>query len=298
MKKVFVLILILFSCKILLAQADTTHFSYFEKEEYHAFIAESNTLANGTTQEKVVIDGFDSRVPFYYIKPKSNENGKYVILLHGITAAKDNWIYPSTSLSAKYVKLKDSLLTLGFNVIIPDAKYHGERSHEADFVSPVIKAQTQDIQYYYNLFTTTVKDIRIIMDHIQSTDEDEITSFNLIGYSMGGMMAILLNAIDDRFDRVVICVAPLDMKKTAMRIGMEEVSANKLGSIAPKHFASLQKAPISYLVGTKDGWYSKEEAQAFFDAITLEDKTVNFYESGHYLPESFIADAIEGVIKE
>ena len=297
-KKLSILALVFFSCKILLAQADTSPFSYFKKEEYNAFIAESTTLANGSTQEKVVIDGFDSRVPFYYIKPEGNESSKSVILLHGITQSKNSWVYPMTSLAEKYIKLKDSLLTLGYTVIIPDAKYHGERSYEADFISPLQLARNQDIQRSYNLFSTTVKDVRIIMDYIQISHKNSTMGFSVIGYSMGGMMAIHLNAVDERLERVVACVAPLDMKSGWMLLGSKEENAAKLGSISPKHFAPLQKAPLTYLVATNDNWYTKEEAQTFFEDIAVEDKVMIFYESGHFLPVDFVDDAIEGVIKE
>ncbi|MEM6829493.1 MAG: alpha/beta fold hydrolase [Bacteroidota bacterium] len=298
MKSNILLIYLLCANGFLLAQADTSHFSYFEKEEYHAFIAESSTLPNGTTREKIVIDGFESRVPFYYIKPNSDKSSKYVILLHGITQSKNSWVYPMTSLAEKYIKLKDSLLTLGYTVIIPDAKYHGERSYEADFTSPLLLARNQDIQRSYNLFSNTVKDVRIIMDYIQMSQGNSAVGFNIIGYSMGGMMAIQLNAVDERLDRVVACVAPLDMKSGWMLLGAKEENAAKLGSISPKHCASLQKAPVTYLVSTKDTWYTQQEAKAFFDKIAVEDKIIKFYESGHFLPADFVDDAIEGVIKE
>ena len=104
MKSTTLFIYLLFTSGSLFAQADTSHFSYFEKEEYNAFIAESTTLANGTTQEKIVIDGFDSRVPFYYITPNNKEENKFILLLHGLTGSKDGWVYPMTSLSEKYIR--------------------------------------------------------------------------------------------------------------------------------------------------------------------------------------------------
>ncbi len=51
-------------------------------------------------------------------------------------------------------------------------------------------------------------------------------------------------------------------------------------------------------MGTKDGWYTKEEAQDFFDKITIKGKSIKFYESGHYLPDEFINDVIESLIKK
>ena len=259
----FVFALFLVS-SVAFAQNKTADLSYFQKTEFNDKIVGSNTFDNGTTFEKIVIDGYDSKIPFYLIKPKDSKTSKFVILLHGITGDKDNWVNATTSLSTKYVKLKDALLTQGYTVIIPDAKYHGERSYEANFASPLTFISSQDTEKSHNLFSTTVKDIRIIMDYIQSLSENQPSTFDVIGYSMGGMMTILLNSVDNRLNRVVVCVAPLDLQKASKRLGMNEENAKSLESVSPKNYAILQKAPIALLMGTKDGWYTKDEAQKFF----------------------------------
>jgi len=286
---------LIFISTISFGQGLTDNFSYFPKIEFNDKIVGSNTDDNGTTFEKIVIDGFDSKIPFYIIKPKDRKEDKFVILLHGITGNKDSWVNPTTSLYKKYVKLKDSLLTLGYSVIIPDAKYHGERSYEANFASPLTFFSLQDVQKVYNLYTSSVKDIRIIIDYTESKSTSKPQIFDVIGYSMGGQMAILLNSVDDRLNRIVACVPPLDAQKGSKRIGMNEDNAKNMEVISPKNYAMLQKAPITLLMGTKDGWYTKEEAQDFFDNITIKDKSLKFYESGHYLPDEFISDVIKSL---
>jgi Xaa-Pro aminopeptidase len=42
--------------------------------------------------------------------------------------------------------------------------------------------------------------------------------------------------------------------------------------------------------------YTKEEAQDFFDKIMIKDKSLKFYESGHFLPDEFISDAVKGIL--
>lgn len=291
---IFTFTLILIST-IISAQEIIADFDYFPKIEFNDKTVGSITDENGTTFEKIVIDGFDSKIPFYIIKLKDKKEDKFVILLHGITGNKDNWVNPTNSLSEKYVKLKDSLLTFGYSVIIPDAKYHGERSYEANFASPLTFFLSQDYQKAYNMISTTVKDVRIIMDYIQSSSGNTSTTFDMIGYSMGGMITILLNSVDDRLNRVVVCVPPLDYQKGSTILGMNEVSARNLDIISPKNYATLQKAPITLLMGTKDGYYTEEEAEDFFDKITIKDKRLKFYESGHYLPNEFILDVIENI---
>lgn len=276
------------------AQEIASDLSYFPKIEFNAKVVESKTLDSGASFEKIVLDGFDSKVPFYLIKPKNRKADKYVLLLHGITWSKDSWINPTSSILEACVKLKDSLLTLGYSVIIPDAKYHGERSYQGNFASPLTFFSSQDVQKIYNLYTSSVKDIRIIMDYIESKSSSTTQFFDVIGYSMGGQMAILLNSVDDRLNRVVVCVAPLDFK-TSVRFGMSEESIKKFDYLSPKNFAAVQKAPVFLLVGKADVWYTKEEAQDFFNKIATIDKSLKFYESGHYLPYEFIFDAIEKI---
>jgi len=303
MRKIGTLLLIfglIFVSATSFAQYKTGHLNYYPKAEYKAKVAASNTLENGTTFEKIVIDGFDTRVPFYLIKPEINNTNKFVILLHGITGSKENWVNPTSSLSTKYVKLKDSLVSIGYNIIIPDAKYHGERSYEADFASPISFFSTQDVQKIQNLWATSVKDIRVIMDYMQSLPNGELLTFNIVGYSMGGLMAIYLNSVDDRLNRVVACVAPLGSTiKAGMSLGLKEENAKKVEELFSSDiYAPMQKAPITLLMGTKDSWYTEMEAQDFYDNIEIKAKALKFYESGHYLPEEFISDVIETLNKK
>ena len=294
---IFGLILI---SSISFAQEEITYLSYYPKVEYNAKVAESNTSDDGSMFEKIVIDAFDSRVPFYVIKPEINKTNKFVILLHGITGSKENWVNPTSSLSKKYVKLKDSLVSIGYNVIIPDAKYHGERSYEADFASPISFFSTQDVQKIHNLWSTTVKDIRVIMDYMHSFSKEEQITFDVVGYSMGGLMAIYLNSVDDRLNRIVACVVPLgNTIKAGMSLGLNEENAKKVEEhFSSEIYAPLQKAPITLLMGTKDGWYTEKEAQDFYNNIEIKSKTLKFYESGHYLPEEFISDVIKSLNKK
>tara|TARA_R110002049_G_scaffold85844_1_gene218254 strand:+ start:6269 stop:6838 length:570 start_codon:yes stop_codon:yes gene_type:complete len=160
------------------AQEQTADLSYFPKIEYNAKIVASYTDANNNAFEKIVIDRFDSKVPFYHIKSKDKNENKFIILLHGLTASKDDWVNPTGS----FAKLKDSLLTLGYTVLIPDAKYHGERSYQGNFASPLTFFSSQDVQKIYNLYTSSVKDIQIIMDYIESKSTSKTQIFDVIGY--------------------------------------------------------------------------------------------------------------------
>ena len=63
---------------VISAQNITADLSYFPKKEFNDKIVEISTADNGNTFEKIVIDGFDSKIPFYSIKPKDRREDKYV----------------------------------------------------------------------------------------------------------------------------------------------------------------------------------------------------------------------------
>lgn len=182
-------------------------------------------------------------------------------------------------------------------LIIPDAKYHGERSYESDFTSPVTFDASQDTEKMYKLFSSTVKDIRIIMDYMESKSISIPIDFDVIGYSLGGIITIMLNAVDDRLTHAIACVPPMNLKNGAMAMGMTEENAEKLSFMSTKNFASRQNSLLTLLMGLEDNWYSKEEVQSFFDNVKIKDKTLKFYQSGHLLPDQFITDVVNSVIE-
>ncbi len=275
------------------AQVRTADFNYNSRKEYNTDTVQSRNYADEYISHKIVIDGWDSRVPFFLIHP-NEQMGRFVILLHGLGSSKDGWIYPLSDLSKKYILLKDSLLNLGFSVIIPDAKYHGERSYEANFTPPLALLTPSNLEMIDDMWITTVKDLRLIMDYVESTNPHD-PSFRVVGYSMGGMLALMLNSADERLNSVVACVAPLDLPKVCTDIlGWNDTNAAKsLEPISPHNYAKTQLSPVCLLMGKSDPYYSEEEAKAFYNEISLDDKKIEFYESAHHLPSEFVGVTIQ-----
>jgi dienelactone hydrolase len=280
-------------CNTSIAQEYTADLNYVPNGEFNESIVKNDTSDLGEVFQKIVIDGFDSRFPFYLIQPKNNPKNRFFFLLHGSGGTKDSWIHASGSLTTKYVKLKDSLLSLGFAVIIPEYKYYGERSYEIDFAKTDVFWSKKDYRRSLNMFTTTVRDIRIIMDYLESKSEQTPIIFHAIGYSMGGKIAILLNSTDNRLKSVVACV-PYFMGGRFMRNSSAdpELKSNLLSVHDLFRFGKLQKSPICILVGNIDENYTIQEVEDFYNQLTLEGNSLKIYNSGHILPDSFIEDAI------
>ena len=167
-----ILSLLFFSGLFLLhSQNNSGLFNYQKNATNLAITVQKQRLDSVTVLEKVIIDGFDSKVPFYHFVNSRKKIPSYVILMHGLSDSKEDWVYPSEPYldwGRNLTRIKDSLITLGYSLIIPDAKFHGERSYELNFrppesLPPVISRNQEDTKLFETLMTSTVKDIRIIM---------------------------------------------------------------------------------------------------------------------------------------
>lgn len=194
-------------------------------------------------------------------------------------------------------------MTLGYSLVIPDAKYHGERSYELGFrppasLPPVISRNEKDSQLLETLMTSTVKDLRIIMDYIQQNNNIAENTFGTIGYSMGGSLAILLSVFDDRISSVVACVPPLNLPARGLEQfnWSEKVLQGQL-DITPMKYADLQTSPILLLMGKNDFFTTPKEVSDFFENIKIEEKELKYFDSGHILPNEYKLDALRWITK-
>ena len=294
----------LFSLNQTFSQTETNLFEYKNDIDRSAVVVQRQEIDSVTIFEKVVLDGFDSKIPFYHYINKRNEEIKYVFLLHGLGDNKEDWVYPSEPYldwSRNITSIKDSLIALGYNLIIPDAKFHGERNYELDFkppesLPPVISRNIKDSQLFESLMTSTVKDLRIIMDYIQKGNSKPDQSFSVIGYSMGGNFAILLSVFDERISCVVACVPPINLPARGLESfdWPEEVIQRQI-DITPMKYAKLQSTPIILLMGKKDFFSTEEEVSDFFEKVPTKDKELKYFDSGHILPNEYKIDAIQWI---
>lgn len=298
MRLFYYFLALVITSNVVLAQEVRADLTYSPRVELNEEVVDKRT-SDSRIYEKIVIEGFDSKVPFYFIQPKNHLGNQFVFLLHGLGGNKNHWIYPLTENSKNFIKLKDSLISLGYSVIIPDAKYHGERSYEVNFAPAPTLVTPGNSEKISNMFVSTVKEVRLIMDYMEMRFEGEPEKFNVIGYSMGGMLAILLNSVENRFESVVACVPPLELPKVFKNIfdWKDMETAEKLDFLSPWNYAEFQKAPITLLMGKTDPYYTEQDARDFFNKIVVKNKSLKFYESGHSLPEDFVKEAIKNLKK-
>lgn len=306
MKYLLSLLLFILSITQSTSQNRTDIFDYKKKTTHLATVVENYQIDSVTILEKAVIDGFDSKMPFYHFINKRNNKKNYIILLHGLGGSKNDWMRPSKPYlewSENLTAIKDSLISLGYSLIIPDAKYHGERSYELNFrpaenLPPALSKNEKDGKHFETLMISTVKDVRIIMDYLQSRYKTSDLKFGIIGYSMGGAQAILLNATDNRISSVVACVPPLNHpEKELLKFSWSEKINKKLSDVTPINYSIFQKSPILLLMGNKDYFYTNDEVSDFMKKIPIPEKELKYFNSGHVLPNEYKFDVIHWITK-
>lgn len=306
MKYLFTFLFFIICISQTTSQITTDLFDYDKKTDYSASVVQNEQIDSVTVFEKIALNGFDSKIPFYHFINKRNKSKNYLVLLHGLGDSKNDWVYPSKPYlewSNNLTSIKDSLITLGYSLIIPDAKYHGERSYELDFrpanqLPPLLSKNEKDSKHFEVLMTSTVKDVRIIMDYLQYRFKISDMKFGVIGYSMGGALAILLNASDNRISSIVACVPPLNHpEKELMEFNWSEKVKKGMTSVTPSNYAFLQKSPIMLLMGSKDFFYTDKEVSNFIDNIPTNEKELKYFDSGHILPDEYKTDVIRWITK-
>ncbi|WP_375324270.1 alpha/beta hydrolase family protein [Flagellimonas sp. GZD32] len=303
MKKCNLLFFLLLIIHVGYGQNYNAHFEY-EKLNPTAVIVENRPVDSLIQMEKVVLDGFDTKILFYHFITKKNFENRYAILMHGLGGNKDYWVNPSLpylQYTQNLTSIKDSLLQMGFNIVVIDAKYHGERSYELNFrnpgsLPPMRSKNVEDAQTLYDLYASSVKEVRLIMDYLEERFPSQNIKFNLIGYSMGGALSLILNNVDPRIHCVVACVPPMSRPYSEIaELNWSQEISEKLKAISPLYSITAQKAPVAMLMGNSDFFIPENEANTFYNNLTLENKKLKFYDSGHELPNSYMEDVLQWI---
>jgi dienelactone hydrolase len=249
-------------------------FEYDHTVPLNAEIVERDE-AEGYVREKVVFRGVrDSRVPAYLAIPESEAAPHAgVLLIHGVGGSKSDWWQESFH-SGEAVTRR--LLSDGFAVMTLDVPYHGERLAENDFESPeVFLFQKGWLYRARDMIVASVVEHRRAIDYLESRPEIDAARSDVIGYSMGGMMAFHLAALHPRVDTVVACVPPL-LK--------EPYSAMTVRSFAPR----VDDKRFLMMIGKDDRRnYSVDDAREVFELVNGAEKDFVVFESGHQLPREW-----------
>ena len=236
-----------------------------------------------TTREKVIFRGIRGfMVPAYLEIPRSNTTPSPVILLlHGWSGSKDSWWKDGGYISGG--NMRRALLDQGFAVLALDAQAHGERIAENDYamVNDYRANGEATHRNYFTLediVTQTTVDYRRALDYLETRDDIDVGRVGLVGYSMGGVQAFLLTAVDSRIKAAVSCVPPS--------------MAGNSTSISPKDYArGIGERPFLMLMGREDSMCRVEHAEQLLAFIPGNRKQLIFFDAGHKLPTDYVPAA-------
>ena len=163
---------------------------------------------------------------------------------------------------------------------------------------PVISKNQKDSEHFESLITSTVKDLRIIMDYIENRENNEPKSLGIIGYSLGGNLGILLGIFDDRVSEIVGCAPPINLPARGLEMfdWPDDVINGQLNITPMTHASSLLK-PIIMLMGKNDYFSTDKEISEFMDKVSAEEKKLKYFDSGHILPSEYKIDAIKWIME-
>ena len=235
---------------------------------------------NGYVREKIIFRGHRSQVPGYLAIPQDgNAPFPVVLLLHGVTSSKESWWEENNTME----RLTKQLLASGYAVLTLDSEYHGERSGNSEFKSPIDFLEKGWFVQFRDMTIQSVIDYRRGLDYLATRADIDMSRVGMVGYSMGGMMTFILSAVDERISLAVSCVSPI-------------VTVPYLPTAVQNFAPFIRDTPFLMLMATSDERnYSRETANQVFNLLASENKRLEFFESGHMLPKEWPGHAIKWI---
>ncbi len=243
-------------------------------------IIENWKSENGWFEKIVFTTSTGERVPGQLVLPK-NGTGQFpcVLFLHGLGASKDRWWREDRE------SLLNELIEENIAVFAIDLCFHGERSVHNDYQSPVYLTfgNTLFIRNRDMIIQSTI-DSRRALSYLTTRQEIDSTRIAVVGYSMGGMIAIYLSALEDDLTTAVACAVPT----TEQPLPIDHFN-----------FAARSKIPTMLLIGSKDWLSSPDDGRILSNLLPLEDedKKLVFYDSDHKLPLEFKSEVFKWIKK-
>ena len=218
-----------------------------------------------------------------------------ILVLHGVGSNKDSWWRADNPTGP----LAPRLIEAGYAVFMLDAAYFGERSHLGDFANPQnFVGKSNWLYRFRDLIVRTAVDYRRALDYLATRADIDPVRRAVFGYSMGGVTAINLLAVEPRLQVGVVCVAPPMLGSGAAPASMPPAARVRLAAVAPdNHARALGDKPVLFLMARKDIYYTPEDAEGLVARVPGSAKQLKFFDSGHMLPHTYIDDATAWLVQ-
>lgn len=206
-------------------------------------------------QNKIIIGD----IPAIILTPKDDSKlYPTIILYHGWSSNKESQVFRGFILSS-----------LGYQVIIPDAIYHGERQPLSSY------GPSNSAKYFWDIIFKNIEESNRIIDYAINNLKGDKNGIGVIGHSMGGFTAAGVFTHNKDINSLVVMNGSLNWSysnkffKEAMEIlddfTMEE---NKILQLDPMNNMDLIKdRPVLFLHGAADPVVDINPQRVFYNEI-------------------------------
>ena len=201
-----------------------------------------------------------------------------VLLLHGFSSSKERMAH----------SMGRALQALGVASLAMDLPFHGERDGDRDL------AALKNPLALVGAWKAAIAESRAAVTWLSEQRETDAGRMGVVGYSLGGFLALMAAADDERL-RVVALAAAGDLPDRTPYASLVRGLVNPLRAAK-----RLDGRPLLLVNGRHDTTTRPEQAERLFEAAE-EPKTMQWYAGGHWPPQSAITRAAEwtaGRLKE
>lgn len=210
------------------------------------------------------------RVPATLLLPANTQPVPAALLLHGLSSNKERMAQA----------VGRTLQSLGVASLAVDLPLHGERDgarEDIPFRNPLALVSA---------WTAAVSEASAAIEWLAAQPEIDAGRIAVVGYSLGGFIA-LLTAADTPMIRVVALAAAGDLPNSTPYAALVRRAVDPLRAVH-----KLAGRPLLMLNGTNDRTTQPIQAERLF-ALAEEPKQMIWYEGGHWPPQSAIDEAAE-----
>jgi hypothetical protein len=193
-----------------------------------------------------------------------------VLLLHGFSSNKERMTQ----------SVGRALQQRGVASLALDLPFHGERDggrDEIPYRNPLALVAA---------WTTAVRESRAAIEWLAAEPEIDAERLGVIGYSLGGFLA-LMTAAEEPLVRAVALAAAGDLPDTTPYAALVRRAVDPLRAVRKLH-----GRPLLLVNGRRDTTTRPAQAERLF-AYAEEPKRLSWYDGGHWPPVSAIDEAAE-----
>jgi dienelactone hydrolase len=234
--------------------------------EFLATVRHTTAVPHGRQRTLALVRGRET-VPALWLTPDGEGPAPAALLIHGFSSRKERM---ATSVG-------HALLARGVASLALDLPFHGARKSGPLPENPLA---------LLHAWTTAIAESRGAVEWLASQPETDAARIGVMGYSLGGYVA-LMTAARQELLRVVALASAGDLPDSTPHVSLVRRLVDPLGAAR-----RLRGRPLLLVNGRRDTTTRAAQAERLFAAAS-EPKTMVWYAGGHGPPKSAIDGATE-----